>query len=109
LSVHGENPFSQKVIIHRMDDPATCGFLANTIRMSGTAVSLRPPIGEVMSIVFLAVFGALSLAQLIFWEVLRDTLGAAASVSLLGLSASLTLITASYVTATHTFPAGKNG
>jgi hypothetical protein len=39
----------------------------------------------------------------VFWETLGGTLGFAASVSVLGLSASLSLILAAYVAATHAF------
>ena len=45
----------------------------------------------------------LTTAQLVFWETLGETLGFAASVSVLGLSASLSLILAVSVAATHTF------
>ena len=59
--------------------------------------------GEVMSIAIFATFVTLTIAQLVFWETLGETLGFAASVSVLGLSASLSLILAAYVAATRTF------
>jgi len=59
--------------------------------------------GEVMSIAIFAALVTLTTAQLVFWETLGETLGFAASVSVLGLSASLSLILAVYVAATHTF------
>ena len=52
-----------------------------------------------MSIAILATFVTLTIAQLVFWETLGETLGFAASVSVLGLSASLSLILAAYVAA----------
>ncbi|WP_262269303.1 hypothetical protein [Microvirga yunnanensis] len=51
----------------------------------------------------LAAIVTLTIAQLVFWETLGETLGFAATVSVLGLSASLSLILAVYVAATHTF------
>jgi len=60
-----------------------------------------------MSIVILAIFFALTLAQLIFWERLGEAFGYAASVSLLGLFASLTLIVMARVAATQTFFGGR--
>ncbi len=71
-----------------MDDPARAGLLANTIKMPGTAASLRPPQGEVMSVVILAIVFALTVAQLVFWESPGETFGYAASVSIMGLCAS---------------------
>jgi len=59
--------------------------------------------GEVMSIAILAALVTLTIAQLVFWETLGETLGFAASVSVLGLFASLSLILAVYVAATHAF------
>ena len=56
-----------------------------------------------MSIAIFATIVTLTIAQLVFWETLGETLGFAASVSFLGLSASLSLIVAAYVAATHTF------
>jgi hypothetical protein len=56
-----------------------------------------------MSIVILATFFALTLAQLVFWERLGEAFGYAASISLLGLLASLTLIVMARVAATRTF------
>lgn len=79
------------------------GFLANTIEMPGTAVSQRLPNGEVMSIVILAAAFALTVAQLVFWEGFGDTFGYAASVSIMGFCASITLILAAYVAATYAF------
>ena len=76
--------------------------------MPGTAVSLRPPHGEVMSIIILATVFALTVAQLVFWENLGETFGYAASVSIMGLCASSTLILTAYVAATHTFRLGKD-
>jgi hypothetical protein len=61
-----------------------------------------------MSIVFLATFIALTVAQLVFWESLGETFGYAASISIMGLCASITLILAAYVAATHTFRPGKS-
>ncbi len=55
-----------------------------------------------MSIVIFATFVALTLAQLVFWESLGETFGYAASVSVMGLCASLTLILVAYVAATRT-------
>jgi hypothetical protein len=60
-----------------------------------------------MSIVILATFFALTVAQLVLWESLGETFGYAASVSIMGLCASITLILAAYVAATHTFRLGK--
>lgn len=68
---------------------------------------MRSPNGEVMSIVTLAIFFALTLAQLVFWESLGAMFGPAATVSIMGLCAALTLILAAYVAATHTFRLGK--
>ena len=76
---------------------------ANTSKLSGTARSSERLNGEVMSIAILATFVTLTIAQLVFWETLGETLGFAASVSVLGLSASLSLILATYVAATHAF------
>jgi len=59
--------------------------------------------GEVMPIAILVTLVTLTIAQLVFWETLGETLGFAASVSVLGLSASLSLIVAAYVAATQTF------
>jgi len=59
-----------------------------------------------MSIVILAIFIALTLAQLFIWESIGEALGFAASVSMMGLSAAITLILMAYVAATHTFRAG---
>ena len=53
-----------------------------------------------------ATFVTLTIAQLVFWETLGETLGFAASVSVLGLSASLSLILAAYVAAHTRF--GRN-
>jgi hypothetical protein len=77
--------------------------LANIIEMPGTAASLRPPEGEVMSIVILATLFALTIAHLVFWESLGETFVHAAVVSVMGLCASITLILTIYVAATHTF------
>jgi hypothetical protein len=55
-----------------------------------------------MSIVIFATFVALTLAQLVFWESLGETFGYAASVSVMGLCASITLILTAYVSATCT-------
>jgi hypothetical protein len=60
-----------------------------------------------MSIIILATFFALTVAQLVFWEALGEAFGHAASVSIMGLCASITLILAAYVAATHTFRLGK--
>lgn len=60
-----------------------------------------------MSIVILATFFVLTLAQLIFWERLGEAFGYAASVSVLGLFASLTLIVMARVAATHTLFDGR--
>jgi hypothetical protein len=54
-------------------------------------------------IAIFATFVTLTIAQLVFWEPLGETLGFAASVSVLGLFASLSLILAAYVAATHAF------
>ncbi|MEZ0170980.1 hypothetical protein [Microvirga sp. TS319] len=62
-----------------------------------------------MSVVILAVLFSLTLAQLIFWDSLGETFGFAASVSVLGVCASLTLILAAHVAATHTFRLGGRG
>ncbi|WP_262027008.1 hypothetical protein [Microvirga sp. Mcv34] len=56
-----------------------------------------------MSIAIRALFFALTFAQLIFWERLGESFGYAASISLLGLSASITLIVTAWVAATETF------
>jgi hypothetical protein len=77
--------------------------LANTSKLSGTARSLERLTGEVMSIASLATIVTLTIAQLVFWETLGETLGFAASVSVLGLFASLSLILAAYIAATHRF------
>ncbi len=77
--------------------------LANTSKPSGTARSSERLAGEVMSILIFATIVTLTIAQLVFWETLGETLGFAASVSVLGLSASLSLILAAYVAATHAF------
>ena len=61
-----------------------------------------------MSIVILAIIFALTLAQLIFWERLGEAFGYAASVSLLGLCASLTLIVMAHVAANQTFCGGRD-
>jgi hypothetical protein len=84
------------------------GFLASIIKVSGTAALLRPPNGEVMSIVLFATFIALTVAQVAFWESLGETFGYAASISVVGLCASITLILAAYLAATHTFRPGKS-
>ncbi len=60
-----------------------------------------------MSIVIFATLLALTFAQIIFWESLGEAFGCAASISILGLSASLTLILAARVAATHAFQPGK--
>lgn len=60
-----------------------------------------------MSIVILTIFFALTLAQLVFYDSLIEIFGSAASISVLGLCAALTLILMSYVAATHTFGAGR--
>ncbi len=64
---------------------------------------MERPNGEIMSMAILAAIVTLTIAQLVFWETLGETLGFAATVSVLGLSASLSLILAVYVAATHTF------
>lgn len=61
-----------------------------------------------MSIVFLAVTFALTLVQLVFWESLGEMFGFAASISILGLSASITLILTARVAATHMFFDGRD-
>lgn len=61
-----------------------------------------------MSAVILATFSILTVAQLVLWESLGEALGYAASVSVMGLCASVTLILAAYVAATHTFHPGTN-
>jgi hypothetical protein len=61
-----------------------------------------------MSIVFLTAFIVLTVAQLVFWESLGEMFGYAASISTMGLCASITLILAAYVAATHTFRPGKS-
>jgi hypothetical protein len=76
---------------------------ANTSKLSGTARSSERLNGEVMSIAILATLVTLTIAQLVFWETLGETLCFAASVSVLGLSASLSLILAAYVAAIHAF------
>ncbi|WP_262030120.1 hypothetical protein [Microvirga sp. Mcv34] len=60
-----------------------------------------------MSIVILATFFVLTLAQLIFWERLGEAFGYAASISVLGLFASLTLIVMARVAATQPFFDGR--
>ncbi|EIM29841.1 hypothetical protein [Microvirga lotononidis] len=60
-----------------------------------------------MSIVILATFFVLTLAQLIFWERLGEAFGYAASVSVLGLFASLTLIVMAQAAATQKFFDGR--
>jgi len=60
-----------------------------------------------MSIAILAIVFALTVAQLVFWESLGETFGPAASVSIMGLCASITLILTAYVAATHPFRLGK--
>jgi ABC-type sulfate transport system permease component len=60
-----------------------------------------------MSIIILATFLVLTLAQLIFWEQLGEAFGYAASISLLGLFASVTLIVMARVAATRTFFDGR--
>jgi hypothetical protein len=60
-----------------------------------------------MSIVILATFFVLTLAQLIFWARLGEAFGYAASISVLGLFASLTLIVMARVAATQTFFDGR--
>ena len=62
-----------------------------------------------MSIVTLALFFVVTLAQIVFWENLGEMLGFAASVSVLGVCASLTLILAAHVAAAHTFGMGRSG
>ncbi len=61
-----------------------------------------------MSVVILAMVFALTVAQLVFWEILGEAFGYAASISVMGLCASLTLILTAYVAATHPFHSGKN-
>ncbi|RDI52272.1 hypothetical protein [Microvirga subterranea] len=61
-----------------------------------------------MSVVILAMVFALTVAQLVFWEILGKTFGYAASISITGLCASVTLILAAYVAAIHTFHSSKN-
>ncbi|QRM35962.1 hypothetical protein [Microvirga sp. VF16] len=61
-----------------------------------------------MSIAFLATFIALTVAQLVFWDSLGKTFGYAASISIMGLCASITLILAAYVAATHTSRPGRS-
>jgi len=60
-----------------------------------------------MTVVILATFFTLTVAQLVFWESLGETFGSAASISIMGLCASITLILTAYVAATHTFRLGK--
>lgn len=60
-----------------------------------------------MSIVILATFFVLTLAQLFFWERLGEAFGYAASISVLGLFASLTLIVMARVAATRPFFDGR--
>jgi hypothetical protein len=79
------------------------------MQSSGTARSLERLNGEVMSIAIFATIVTLTIAQLVFWETLGGTLGFAASVSVLGLSASLSLILAAYVAATHAFGQDYSG
>jgi hypothetical protein len=54
-----------------------------------------------VSIIVLAALIGLTIAQLLFWEHLGETFGYAASVSVVGLSASLSMIAAAYVVVTH--------
>lgn len=61
-----------------------------------------------MSVAILAMIFALTVAQLVFWDILGEAFGYAASISIAGLCASVTLILAAYVAATHTFHPGKN-
>jgi hypothetical protein len=61
-----------------------------------------------MSIVTFATFAALTIVQLVFWERLGEAFGYAASLSIMGLCASLSLILAAYVAATHSFRTGRN-
>lgn len=60
-----------------------------------------------MSVAILAIVFALTLAQFIFWERLGEAFGYAASLSLLGLSISLTLIAMARVALTQIFLGGK--
>ena len=60
-----------------------------------------------MSIIIFATFVAITVAQLVFWESLGETFGYAASISIMGLCTSLSLILAAYVAATHSFGAGR--
>jgi hypothetical protein len=60
-----------------------------------------------MSIFIFAIFAALTIAQLVFWESLGEAFGYAASLSVMGLCASLSLILAAYVAATHSFRPGR--
>ena len=69
---------------------------------------LRPPKGEVMSVIILAAFIVLTVAQLVFWESLGETFGYAAWISIMGLCASLTLIIAVYVAATRRIHSGNS-
>ncbi len=61
-----------------------------------------------MSIVLFVAFIALTVAQLVFWESLGEMFGYAASISIMGLCASITLILTAYFAATHTFRPGKS-
>jgi hypothetical protein len=61
-----------------------------------------------MSIVLFVAFIALTVAQLVFCDSLGESFGYAASISIMGLCASITLNLTAYFAATHTFRPGKS-